>query len=105
MTSWMTKSSNEEVRRAERLGVAITAGLREHGMTKFEIKVIDLSVSGFRCETSHTLHPGTRIWLTIPGFSAMEATVAWKDRFLYGFTFVQALHPAILQHVFQRHGK
>jgi hypothetical protein len=102
---WQTESSNKETRRAERLGVTIKAALREHGTTKFEVKVIDLSVTGFRCETSFTLHPGTRVWLTIPGFGGLEASVAWREKFLYGLAFEQALHPAVVQHIYSRFAK
>jgi PilZ domain len=102
--SWQTKSSNEEARRAERLDVTIKASLREHGTTKFEVKVIDLSTTGFRCETSFTLHPDTRVWLTIPGMGALEAIVAWRNRYLYGFTFEKSLHPAVWQHISDRFG-
>jgi hypothetical protein len=102
--SWLVKSANDEARRAERLGVVIKAGLREHGTTKFEVKVTDLSVTGFRCETSFTLNPGTRVWLTIPGFGGLEAIVAWRNKFLYGFRFESALHPAVWQHISARFG-
>ncbi len=103
--SWETKSSNLEGRRADRLDVVIKAGLREHGTTKFEVKVIDLSVTGFRCETSFTLHPGTRVWLTIPGFGGLEAVVAWREKYLYGFSFINPLHPAVFQHISDHHKK
>ncbi len=103
--SWQTKSSNDEARRAERLDVIIKASLREHSTTKFEVKVIDLSTTGFRCETSFTLHPDTRVWLTIPGLGALEAIVAWRERYLYGFMFAQPLHPAVWTHISNRFGK
>jgi hypothetical protein len=96
---WKTRSQLDDVRRAERLNVAIDASIREHGTTKFQVKVIDLSVTGFRCETSFTLYPGTRVWLTIPGFGGLEAAVAWRNKYLYGFAFDQALHPAVFQHI------
>jgi hypothetical protein len=97
--SWKTRSQLDDVRRAQRLSVTIDASLREHGTTKFQVKVIDLSVTGFRCETSFTLNPGTRVWLTIPGFGGLEASVAWRDKFSYGFAFDHALHPAIFDHI------
>jgi hypothetical protein len=103
--SWQSQSATNDGRRAERLGVTIKAGLREHGATKFEVKVIDLSMSGFRCETSFTLRPGNRVWLTIPGLSGLEATVAWRDGFRYGCAFVQRLHPAVLLHIDRQYGK
>jgi PilZ domain len=93
-------ASHHESRQAERLDVTFSAGLREHGTTKFSIKVTDLSVTGFRCETSFTLTTGTRVWLTIPGLSGLEAQVAWRDGFRYGCAFIQPLHQAVLSHIF-----
>jgi hypothetical protein len=73
--------------------------LREKGLTKIQVKVTDLSVTGFRCETSFTIPPGTLVWLTIPGLAGIEATVAWRDRFLYGCSFLQPLHVAVFDHI------
>jgi hypothetical protein len=103
--SWSPKQANADGRRAERLGVTFKAGLREHGLTKFEIKVIDLSVTGFRCETSFTLNQGTRVWLSIPGLAGLEAKVAWRDGFRYGCAFIGQLHPAVLDHIFRQYGQ
>lgn len=88
-----------DARRANRRDVVFDATLREPGLSKFTIKVRDLSVTGFRCETSFTMHPGTTVWLTIPGLAGLEARVAWRDGFKYGFAFTSALHPAVLDHV------
>jgi hypothetical protein len=101
--SWQTKSTSQEGRRADRLDVTIMAGLREHGATKFEVKVLDLSTSGFRCETSFTLSVGTRVWLTIPGLNGLEARVAWRDGYRYGCAFIQQLHPAVFDHIFRQY--
>jgi PilZ domain len=98
------KASHSDTRRAERLDLEFPAMLREAGMTKFQVKVKDLSVTGFRCETSFTMNPGTPIWLTIPGLSGLEATVAWKDGFKYGFAFRAPLHVAIFEHVMRQFG-
>lgn len=104
MKSWQAKSANDDTRRADRLNVVIKASLREHGTTKFDVKVLDLSITGFRCETSFTLQPETRVWLTIPGFGGLESVVAWRDRFVYGCTFVKSLHPAIFDHIASQFG-
>jgi hypothetical protein len=98
------KASHCDTRRAERLDIEFPALLREPGMTKFQVKVKDLSVTGFRCETSFTMHPGATIWLTIPGLSGLEAKVAWKDGFKYGFAFLAPLHVAIFEHVMRQFG-
>lgn len=86
-------------RRAERLPLSFPASLREPGSTKFSVEVRDLSVSGFRCDTSFSLTVGSRVWLTIPGIEALEAQVMWREQWCYGFAFTAPLHPAVLDHV------
>jgi hypothetical protein len=101
MPSPASRSSkwNQDARRALRLDVAFNAGLREPGSTRFQISVVDLSVTGFRCETSFTLREGATVWLTIPGLSGIEAVVAWKDHFHYGCSFKAPLHIAVFDHI------
>jgi hypothetical protein len=95
----LNRSANRDSRRAERIDVAFPAFLREPGLTKFQIKVIDLSSKGFRCETSFTMVEGTTVWLTIPGLAGIEARIAWRDKFLYGCSFVTPLHVAVFDHI------
>lgn len=91
--------SGSESRRAERAVVSLRAKLRERGANKFTIDVIDLSTTGFRCETSFTLYMGHAVWLTLPGLGGLEATVAWKRGYSYGFAFNRPLHPAVFDHI------
>jgi hypothetical protein len=98
-----SSARNRDARRAMRLDVAFDAGLREPGSSKFQIRVTDLSVTGFRCETSFTLRMGSPVWLTIPGLSAIEAVVAWKEHFLYGCSFKNPLHIAVFDHIAKLH--
>ena len=88
-----------EARRADRFPLLINAALRELGSTKFNVDVRDLSVTGFRCETSFTLRIGARVWLTIPGLSPLESQTMWRDKYVYGFAFTAPLHPAVLDHL------
>ncbi len=94
MPSW-----NHDGRRAERLDVRMKASLRESGCTKFNVEVLDMSVSGFRFETAYSIAPSSRVWLTIPGLTALEAIVAWQDRYRYGCYFVDPLHIAVFDHI------
>jgi PilZ domain len=94
---------NRDARRAMRLDVAFDAGLREPGSSKFQISVVDLSVTGFRCETSFSLREGSTVWLTIPGLAGIEAIVAWKDQFHYGCSFKAPLHIAVFDHIARLH--
>ncbi len=94
-----TVASHHDSRRAKRLDVEIGAMLRERGSTKFNVRIADLSITGFKCETSFTLTVGNRVWLSFPGLSGLEAEVAWRDRFESGCKFVSPLHPAIFDHI------
>lgn len=93
-------------RRALRLDVRLAAGLREPGSSqRFDVDVIDLSVVGFRCETSFTLTPGSAVFVTIPGLGALECTVAWRRGFTYGCAFDRPLHNAVFDHIVAQHRK
>jgi len=91
--------SADDARQALRRSVKMRAHLRDRGQTRFEIEVTDLSMSGFRAETSFTLWPGTIVWLTLPGLAGLEAVVAWRDKFKYGCAFAKPLHPAVFDHI------
>lgn len=91
--------SGNEGRRALRKAVGLRARLRERGANKFSIDIVDLSTSGFRCETSFTLYVGHVLWVTLPGLTGLEAKVAWKDGYTYGFAFTRPLHPAVFDHI------
>ena len=95
-----------EHRRTMRLDVCFNAGLREPGSAhKFEVDVIDLSMTGFRFETSFTIKPGSMVFVTIPGMSTLEATVHWSRGFIYGAQFDHPLHTAVFDLIAARHRK
>ncbi len=99
-----TTSGTGRPRDSQRLEVLLHASLRETGCSKFGIEIIDMSVSGCRLETSFRLDPKTRVWITIPGLAALEAEVAWRERYVYGCRFLYPLHIAVLDHVVKRYG-
>lgn len=93
-------------RQAMRLDVRLSAGLREPGTSqKFDVTIIDLSVTGFRCETSFNLSIGQLVFVTIPTLGALEAIVMRRDGFLYGCQFERPLHNAVFDHIAAKHRK
>jgi len=91
---------NPENRGALRKPVALDAQLRDRGSSKFAVRVVDISTTGFRAECEFRLHEGTLVWLTLPGMAGLEARVAWRDgNFLYGFVFAQPLHEAVFERI------
>ena len=96
------KLSPAESRAAERCAMSTAAVIREPGSGHFSILVKDLSATGFRCDTSHQLNPGVRVWVTLAGLAPLEAEVKWRDGFYYGFAFARPLYPAVFDHIRKR---
>lgn len=97
---------NVDNRRAVRLDVRMGAVLREAGsLFKFEVDVIDLSVTGVRFETSFTLKRGNQVYMTFPKLAPLEATVAWGRGFVYGCEFDHPLHNAVFDHIVAQYRK
>jgi PilZ domain len=86
-------------RRYQRGDVHIVAQIREKGYGHHQAKVADLSRSGCRVITPMYLNPGASLFITLPGFSALEARIAWHVRDEYGCEFVAELHEAIYDHI------
>lgn len=89
----------DDPRRQERVAVAMAARLRDRASNKYDVHLLDLSVTGFRAEAHYGLDAGMIVWLTIPGIQGLEATVAWRRRDVIGCHFRQPLHPAVLDHI------
>ncbi len=79
--------------------VEIYADVREHGAGKHKVHIIDLSRSGFRIKSSTFIRDDRSIFLTIPGYAALEARIAWHEHNLYGCEFITGLHIAIFEHI------
>ena len=92
-------------RRAERLGVQMKAALRASGWGKFDVDVVDVSVIGFRFDTASNLNIGDRVWLNVPGLTALESVVVWRNRHHYGCEFALPLHIAVLDHIVRQFRK
>lgn len=93
----------DDFRAAKRRGVRIAAHLRAVGGARFDIDLIDLSMTGFRFESYYPIPVGWRVFLTIPTFAPLEALVAWRDERAFGCRFEQPLHPAVFDTIAERH--
>ena len=93
-----------EHRKTMRLDVRFQACLREPGSSqKFEVDVIDLSMTGFRFETSFTIRPDSKVFVTIPGVNTLQATVAWGRGYIYGAQFDNPLYAGVFDLIVARH--
>lgn len=89
-------------RRVERVPVELGAGLRQRGASGVSVQVMDLSTEGFKAATHLELHPGTDVWLRLPGLESCHAQVMWAEGHFIGCAFVRPLHPAVLDMIVAR---
>lgn len=92
-------ASRDDNRRQPRLPVILRAHLRNRTAAKFDIRILDMSVTGFRAEAHYGLDVGDLVWVTLPGLQGLEANVAWRRKDIIGGHFRQPLHPAVLDHL------
>ncbi len=84
-----------DIRRSERLPVALDGTFRERGMRGESVDIMNLSLEGFRCSWHWQLKPDDAIWLKLPGLEALPARVIWSENFTIGAEFEAPLHPAV----------
>lgn len=92
----------QEDRSAPRIKLKIPAQMRPSGSPAFSVIVRDLSLSGVACEALTGMSAGTRVWLTLPGLSALQAKIVWNDGTLVGCEFDTLLNVAVMENVLAR---
>ncbi|MEW4468019.1 PilZ domain-containing protein [Parasphingorhabdus sp. JC815] len=90
-------------RLATRSSVEIPAGVREPGLGRMSVMIIDLSLTGFRMRCLTRLTGEKYIYMTLPSFAALESKICWSDNDIYGCQFTQALYPAVFDHIVSRY--
>jgi hypothetical protein len=74
-------------RRAERLPLDAETRLRPNSWSSLQIRMLDLSASGFRAECEARVKPGSSVSLDIPGIGSVEAQVEWQRGDQFGARF------------------
>lgn len=97
-----TARSSKEARRANRRALTLRADLRETGSARYPVDVMDLSETGFSCESWDLLGVGKTVFLQIESFAPFPARVMWRDGNLHGFQFLRPLYPAVVDTIAQR---
>lgn len=90
-------------RRQQRNAVRVMADFRKPGRTPFRVTVIDLSVSGCRCDTTAKTIVGDQIWISIEGFAPIEAVIRWADHRGFGAEWMQPMHVSVCEHIGRTH--
>ena len=74
-------------RKAERLPLDAETRLRPNSWSSLQIRMLDLSASGFRAECEARVRPGGSVSLDIPGIGSVEAQVEWQRGDQFGARF------------------
>jgi PilZ domain len=93
-----------EDRSAPRVVLNIPATLRPSGVTGFNVRVTNLSLSGFACEATTGMPAGARCWLALPGLSPLQAEVVWNNGQTVGCAFGNVLNRSVLDAILDRFG-
>lgn len=91
-----------ERRHEGRVVVSIGLSVRERHYRARQEKLLDLSRKGCRVRNK-LLVPGQKIWVTLDGLSAIEATAIWCQHGEVGIAFDVPLYPAVLDHLIGTH--
>ena len=95
LSTWHAPAQ-QRPRRAPRVPVDMSAGLRQRGASGVSVQVLDLSAHGFRAATHLQLPEGADVWLRLPGLEPYHAKVAWTEGHYIGCSFERPLHPAVV---------
>lgn len=93
---------SKDDRRANRRALRMRADLRESGSARTPVDVLDLSETGFSCESWDLMGLGKSVFLHIETFAPFPARVVWREGNLHGFQFVRPLYPAVVDTIAQR---
>jgi hypothetical protein len=102
-------SSDEETglasgRQSERLPVDAETRLRPNSWSSLQIRMLDLSVEGFRAQCDARVQPGGSVSLDVPGIGAVDAQVEWQRGDQFGARFYAPIELQRCQWTFrQRH--
>ncbi|HEX8572701.1 MAG TPA: PilZ domain-containing protein [Allosphingosinicella sp.] len=74
-------------RKTERLPLDAETRLRPNSWSSLQIRMLDLSESGFRAECEARVKPGGSVSLDVPGIGSVEAQVEWQRGGQFGARF------------------
>jgi len=91
-------------RRSKRLPVDAETRLRPNSWSSLQIKMLDLSASGFRAECEARVKPGGSVSLDVPGIGSVDAQVEWQRDGQFGARFFAPIELKSCQWTFpERH--
>jgi hypothetical protein len=85
----MRPKIDEKLRGAERLRVDAAARLKPNDWSSIEVRIVDLSRTGFRAESDARVQVGGCVSIEVPGVGAVQAQVEWQREGCFGARFVE----------------
>jgi len=89
-------------RRAARVDVPGSIGLKVLGRHTFRVRLFDLSTNGCKVELVERPSTGDVLLVKFDGLDTIDANVAWVEGHVAGLKFVNAIHPAVLDLLMER---
>src|SRR3954462_15029599 len=87
----------DERRRVERIALRLTATMRDGTRSRVKVRVIDMSMRGWRIECSSNLAVDSWIWLSIAGLETQFCRVVWHCQEFVGLEFEKPLSDAVFE--------
>ena len=78
-------------RRAQRVSLDEAARLKPNDWSSLEVRMIDLSESGFRASCEARLQRGGLVTLDVQGIGSVEAQVEWQRGDMFGARFIDPI--------------
>jgi len=97
--------AQSERRRVGRLGLRLTATMRDGTKSRVRVRVIDMSTHGCRIECSSSVDDDSWIWLSIAGLETQFCRVAWHCQEFVGLEFEKPLSEAVFERLLQDQGQ
>ena len=105
----MSARGDRSVRRDEASGAAwrwpvdLPAKVQEHRSCAFDVRIVDLSLTGCRLWAGFRLKPGRAAKIAVEGFAPFDATIMWSENWYAALRFRHPLHSAVLHHLVAGH--
>ena len=85
------EAHEDQERRAERVTLDAATRLRPNDWSSLEVRMIDLSASGFRATCEARLQRGGCVTLDVAGIGSVDAQVEWQRGDMFGARFIDPI--------------
>lgn len=98
------RNGADSSRQSVRLALDAETRLRPNNWSSLQIRMLDLSTSGFRAECEARVKPGGSVSLDVPGIGSVDAQVEWQRDDQFGARFYAPIDVKLCQWTFrERH--